>query len=64
MSDSVPDRSQLRVEAIGPQTRPDPDGTVHRRVLVTVTGMLVLTLDDAASLASQVLAAVRAAERA
>ena len=43
MSDSMPHRSDLRIEAVGPQTRPDPDGTVNRHVLVAVP-RLVATL--------------------
>ena len=64
MSDSMPHRSDLRIEAVGPQTRPDPDGTVHRHALIAVRGVMALTLDDAAHLAAQLLEAVRAAERA
>ena len=64
MSDSMPHRSDLRIEAVGPQTRPHPDGTVHRHVLVAVRGVMALTLDDAAHLAAQLLQAVRQAEGA
>ena len=60
----MPHRSDLRIEAVGPQTRPDPDGTVHRHVLVAVRGVMALTLDDAAHLAAQLLQAVRQAEGA
>ncbi len=63
MTDSL-HHSDLRIEAVGPQTRPDPDGTVHRHVLIAVGGVMALPLDDAAHLAAELLKAVRAAERA
>ncbi len=60
----MPHHSDLRIEAVGPQTGPHPDGTVHRRVLIAIRGVMALPLDDAAHLAAQLLEAVRAAERA
>ena len=60
MSDRPPESSDRRIEAVGPATWTAYGELRERRVVVALRGILVLTLDDGAHLASELLKAVRA----
>ena len=62
MSESMQHDSDLRVEAVGPVTWITDAGARERRVLLSTRGVVSMSMDDAAHLATQLLAAVRQAE--